>query len=99
MLRRMEFLYPLFINDLKMVHDEFHQPYDGSSYSFKENKKSSAVISHSKALPNESFNKAYLESSSTRQMFSFYHVINVMQVTHKIDAFTYVTMAGKYICV
>ena len=65
-LHHMEFLYPLFINDLKMVHDVFHQPYDGSSYSFKENKKSSAIISHSKALPNESFNKAYLEGSSTR---------------------------------
>ena len=65
-LRHMEFLYPLFINDLKMVHDVFHQPYDGSSYSFKENKKSFIVISHSKALPNESFNKAYLEGSSTR---------------------------------
>jgi len=95
----MEFLYPLFINDLKMLHEVFHQPYDGSSCSFKENKKSFTVISHSKALPNESFNKAFLEGSSTRQMFSFYHVINVMQVTHKIDAFTYVTIAEVYVCV
>ena len=65
----------------------------------KKTKKSFTVISHSKALPNESFNKAFLEGSSTRQMFSFYHVINVMQVTHKIDAFTYVTIAEVYVCV